>query len=668
MQRSAGTPSSRSSLARPRCRGRAAGVRFAGRATRWLGLGFLLWALCAPVEAADADYLSSLTAQARALGLARSAQWQALGLYAPDMLGGGRSGMVDNPAFYLAANGKTDAEAELLATLAAFFAPPTAVPDEHPQCRKIARYHWLKGQLHFDPQQLPPQPCPAFRDWITEINPGQITLIFPAAYLNNPSSMFGHTLIRIDPPGQKEGVRLNSYAVNFAADYGGERGALFALKGLAGGYQGYLSLLHYYDKVAQYSDFENRDIWEYELAFTPEESTLILETVWELDKQPIDYYFFTTNCSFVLLALLNVGRPQQQWLDRFSAYAVPVDTVRAVLETEGLLRRVVFRPSTRSRIRAAANELSKKQQALALRLSAGELDADAREIQALPVPERARVLELAQSHLQYRLITGAVAGDAAKARSMRLLRARAALGTTGPAPAGTEGPPPTRPDQGHASERLSFAAGISGRRPFGDLAFRGVYHDLLDPPDGFVDGAAITLGELGVRLFADDPPILQSLTVLAIKSLSARDPFFQPISWQTRVGVDRLREDGDDAGELAFGVSAGAGPAWALGDAAIVSSQFAATLYADEHWPADRIVGVGPTLDFVWSARPWWRWQAEAGAAFVAGSEDRALFFHGSVGQGFRLDRNLSLRLTAGVRNDGGETFGEWTSTLTCYF
>lgn len=43
-------------------------------------------------------------------------------------------------------------------------------------------------------------------------------LVFPAAYLNSPSSMFGHTLLRIDQADvTSNNTALLSYALNFGA-------------------------------------------------------------------------------------------------------------------------------------------------------------------------------------------------------------------------------------------------------------------------------------------------------------------------------------------------------------------------------------------------------------------------------------------------------------------
>ncbi len=63
--------------------------------------------------------------RADAAGLAARREWQTLLHYRPN----GEGGMVsdaDDPRFFLAPNGKTDPQAELAATLRAFFQPDWA--------------------------------------------------------------------------------------------------------------------------------------------------------------------------------------------------------------------------------------------------------------------------------------------------------------------------------------------------------------------------------------------------------------------------------------------------------------------------------------------------------------------------------------------------------------
>jgi hypothetical protein len=75
---------------------------------------------------------------------------------------------------------------------------------QNPQCRFVARYHWLNQQLKFDSARLQPQVCKRFNAWIKALNPHEITLVFPSSYLNSPASMYGHTLLRIDAKDQDE--------------------------------------------------------------------------------------------------------------------------------------------------------------------------------------------------------------------------------------------------------------------------------------------------------------------------------------------------------------------------------------------------------------------------------------------------------------------------------
>ena len=219
--------------------------------------------------------------------------WLDLGHYRPDLLGPGYTSLIDSPGFFNAERGKTDPEAELEATLAAFFAPPARQQDaeavqeqpQHPQCAFVARYHWLKAALDFDPARLPEQPCPQLAAWMAEIAPERVTLVFPAAYLNNQSSMFGHTLLRLDRAGQDERTRLLAYTVNYGAVTGEDVGIMFAVHGLTGGYRGTYSILPYHTIVRQYTDYENRDIWEYQLGLSRAETLRLAEHLWELRDQ-----------------------------------------------------------------------------------------------------------------------------------------------------------------------------------------------------------------------------------------------------------------------------------------------------------------------------------------------------------------------------------------------
>ena len=233
-------------------------------------------------ESSDPTYLTELVRQATESRLAEARMWHVLLHYRKNVFGGYTS-EADDPGFFLSPDGKTDPQAELTATLVKLFSPELVGRSRQPaQCAFIARYTWLKDVLSIDDGRLPPLPCERFHNWYHELNPQSITLVFPSAYMNNPSSMFGHTLLRIDQKGQTEQTRILAYTINYAADVPRDEGVSFAVKGIFGGYKGYFSTVPYYLKVREYRDIENRDIWEYRLNLTDDQVRRMLMHAWEL--------------------------------------------------------------------------------------------------------------------------------------------------------------------------------------------------------------------------------------------------------------------------------------------------------------------------------------------------------------------------------------------------
>src|SRR5687767_5266289 len=101
---------------------------------------------------------------------------------------------VDSPAFFISPKGKFDPEAELQATLSAFQnESPDVKEEESLICRFPARYEWLKTK-----HKLKERTRPRYQKWFQALKGNSISLVFSSYYLNNPSSAFGHTLLRIN--------------------------------------------------------------------------------------------------------------------------------------------------------------------------------------------------------------------------------------------------------------------------------------------------------------------------------------------------------------------------------------------------------------------------------------------------------------------------------------
>lgn len=540
----------------PLCKpGRIAGVRICGCIAA--GIITLLLALGMPARAADSTYADQLVQRARGAGLANAPIWHALLHYEPRPFGGVKS-LADSPDFFLAADGVTNPDAELDATIRAFFLPADAVVRswEHPQCTFVARYRWLREQLQFDAEQLPQQPCTAFEEWRAAIDPVSLTLVFPEAYMNNPSSMFGHTLLRFDTEQGGERRDLLAYAANYAADPGNDNAVVFAWKGIFGGYGGMYSLQPYYEKINEYSDWEQRDLWEYELALSQAEIDRLLQHLWEMRGVVFAYFFFDENCAYQVMALLRAARPDlPSWL-RFKLWVIPADTVRVIVHDAGLLRGVGYRPSATTKLRQAADDLPSEARRLAVSLAKGEVGLDDPRLEAMPPRQRALTLTVAHDYLRYSYLSRSVDRQPGAERARQLLIALSRLPDTEnlapPVPR-----PAVRPDQGHRTARLAVGAGWRDQRAFAQMRLRPSFHDLLDPMGGYIRGAQIEFLDAAVRVYGDGEVRLHEFTLIDILSLAARDDLFQPISWSFRTqaksillkgtghdsGIDHLGED-----------------------------------------------------------------------------------------------------------------------------
>lgn len=616
--------------------------------------------------AADSAYLAELTHRAKQLKLAERPEWLKLGHYLPKMIATGYKGLVDSPNFYLAAEGKTDPQAELDATLASFFSDVQEQGrTQNPQCAFIARYTWLNEQLKFDAARLPPRPCKLYEQWRTLVNPSGLTLIFSSAYLNSPSSMYGHTLLRVDAKDQDEYTRLLAYAVNFAANTQESNGIVFAVNGLFGGYAGTFSMMPYYLKVREYSDFENRDMWEYQLRFTPEEVNRVLLHIWELDPHYFDYYFFDENCSYHLLGLLQVARPEFDFTRDFRWGAIPSDTVREITAHPDLVARVVYRPANATLLRNQFGLMDAVERKLVLALSRRELPVTDPALHELPLARQAVVLETSLDYLNYRQVTGRhdVSDPNVLARELQGARSRIDI----IAPPVDKHEPKVKPDEGHRSSRITMGAGNQGGRNFQEMQLRATYHDLMDGEEGYVHGAEIEFFSMALRRYGSSGTRLERFTPVNILSLAPRDEFFHSPSWKVSGGWQRvLASNGSEP--LAWVLDGGVGGAWSNSQNSALSYVFldVSTRYSNA-LSKGYALGVGGSvgsyidLGATWRIHPYLKVMS-----YFSGQQDNTSAV--GVQQRVALSRNMALRVDVARSRELQKTDNSARADLLIYF
>ncbi len=644
------------------------GVFFARRpGTRWGALLVCAALLRGPAAlgAQDEAYLAELIGKSRQLRLAERGEWRKLLHYLPNLVLPGVHSLVDSPNFFNAADGKTNPQSELEATLAGFFSDLSETAErQNPQCAFIARRAWLDEQLGFDPKRMPQQPCTRFRQWRESLDPAGLTLIFASAYLNSPSSMYGHTLVRVDARDQDDRTRLLAYAISFQANTDETNGLAFALNGLFGGYPGTFSILPYYIKVREYSDLENRDIWEYELALTPVEVDRVLRHAWELGPAYFQYFFFDENCSYQLLGLLQVARPEMDLVGPFRGWALPTDTVRVVAEQPGLVRRTVYRPANATLIRRRVSLLSGEERALVRGLGLGRIAEEDAALAVLPAGRAAAVLEASHDYLMYRRALGRKDVPDPDALARRLLVARSRLDVPPQTP--EVAAPEVRPEQGHGTARIGAGAGRRDGVNFQELRLRATYHGIMDPEEGYARGAQIEFFDSAFRRYESGSTRLESLTPIDIVSLAPRDDFFQPWSWKIAAGWTRVRVS--DGGEpLIPSVDGGGGVAWATDDHrlfyAFADGSARAHHRLDEGYALGAGASVGALLD--WSSR--WRTHAYArGLRYFLGQRDTPTAL--GLEQRVTLGRDVALRLDLARNREMGHSFNVGSAAVLFYF
>lgn len=612
--------------------------------------------------AARHAYLDELVRRSIEKDLSGRRTWHLLLHYRKNLLGGFTS-EADGPGFFLSPEGRTNPQAELEATLAKFFSDElVGTSQQQAQCAFPARYRWLKDELNFDGGLLPEQDCTRFRTWINAFDPESVTLVFASAYMNNPSSMFGHTLLRIDQKGQTEGTRLLAYAINFAANVTTEDAIAFAVLGLTGGFEGYFSMFPYYVKVQEYSEMENRDIWEYRLNFTPDQIERMLMHTWELGNTYFDYYFFTENCSYHLLSLLEIADPNLHLTDGPRLWVIPTETVRWVAEQPGLVSEVIYRPSRSTQIRRKRERLAEEEQRWLAQIRSRPEAVHEEEFVALPPHRQALVLDVAYDYLRYLAVSEGET-PAIQRNQRFVLEKRSSLRI--PTEEQQIDPITAPPETGHGSARAGVGFGWRAGEPFVELAIRPGYHDLLDDATAYPPDGQIEVLSTRVRRYAHRDQIrLERLTLLSLVSLSPLDAYFAKPSWKVSAGLETV--PGGGCGLCtAYNVNLGAGGAV---EGRLVGRE---VLYAlaeldfnyGEAYEKDYRIGGGVTVGLL--AEPLRGWRANLTATYLNFPVgDRSDDLRASLHQNVSLGRNLALRLELNRRDRQNES----VITLNVYF
>ena len=605
--------------------------------------------------------------------------WRAL-MHLPASLRSSRqTSLVDEPRFFLSPVGKISAQAELEVTIEKLF---TSIENNNEMvaCRFPARLAWLQKVLDIDKSTLPNYQCSDLNNWLHNLDADSLTVIFPVSVLNSPASMFGHTFLRLDRRAEKK-PDLLTWTVNFAAYADQGRGFGFALNGIFGGYPGRFTLAPYYQRVKAYSDIENRDMWEYELSYSAAEVHFMLLHLWELLPAYFDYYFIDENCSYHLLALLEVARPGINLTKNFYWDATPVDTVRAISSVPGLLKKVNYRPSLRENIKTRAEALSFPEQKIAKALALGELKLHEPVFADEAQTAQAEILELATSYLSYlqasshkaqnvlalapEVVIGAGRRDVLANRQYRLLTARSNMAVVLPEPLKEE--PAFRPDQGHSSRRIGLRYGSEDSGQYLQFDFRWAYHDLYDPDGGFMDGAQLEFLAPSFRFYPKENNWqFEGINFVGIISAPARNYFIRPFSWKASASLRRYQFD-DNERPLTADFKTGAGLSYELANDVAVSVFVDTQLMLTNEFDDSAALGFGASTEIIYTLTDKWKAGLHAELMqYVEGVSQTSYSLGGKLR--LSLDKNSAAVLELAENREFAHSFSKAQLSWQYYF
>jgi hypothetical protein len=464
---------------------------------------------------------------ALAAKLDEDSQWLRLGHYHRHLWGSYHSKI--KGSFFINPDGADDPKAELVSTIEALFSDSVKKP---PQCRYLARTHWLREKLAISAEDI--VACPAREAWKKNLNAQEAYLIFASNDLNSAASSFGHTFIRLHNPENHGSLDLIDYGVNFAAQTDDNDGILFALKGLFGLYPGFYSMLPYHQKLREYINLEGRDIWEYRMDLTPAQVDFMIDHLLELEGSYMPYFFVDDNCSYEILELIEVVRPDLDLTSHFVDATIPLDTLKILARQKDFLGPGRERPSLRAEFEKIYAHLDSREKE--------RLVSIVKEVKASPKPppEDASIWQerdplVLDASLNYLAIQEYRNQKDFKDWKYKLSVTRARLG-------GSEeisSPAPKSPMNSPDSSAFYLSYGSVGGQAASRFKYRRAFHDLISRDEGVSPFSHVeVLGAQFQYEYEKQRLDLVDLQLLKIISSNPVTRLDHPLSWTTNLGTE----------------------------------------------------------------------------------------------------------------------------------
>ena len=427
----------------------------------------------------------------------------------------------DSDSFFLAKDGKFDLVKELGATITAFKSVDRVyTPQNIPaQCAFPERFNFVKKK--FPELEFKEVACPHFNRWKEAVKGESLSLVFASSFVNNPSSMFGHTFLKFNKKGNESLSKdMFNYVVAFSAKADDKPGLLYAIKGLFGGYKGIVDVQPFYQTLREYSKVESRDIWEYQLKLTNKQLDSLVNHIWELYANAnFDYYFFDENCTSVLVRLLTLVT-STNLNEKMSGYSLPTDFLR-VLNDSDLVKKTSYYPSLRKQFFASYNALNSSQREDFQRILSEKSEKGDKKVLSSLVHYYDYIRHDHENEVS----------STFQAKQRKILSIASQKGKVEPVSVRR----PALPEEGHLPGRIDILHGREESMQSSVLTYRPTFHSLVDSSPGYEPWSHIELFKLSGKFNHDRKDLLLNEFLFAeIQSL----PDFKLLDTNTSWSLD----------------------------------------------------------------------------------------------------------------------------------
>ncbi len=447
--------------------------------------------------------------------------------------------------YFLSPVGATNSSDELAATLAAFFIEPGEYPDDHAQCRFVARYKWLRKSLDWEGLNPPSVICKRFNEWSMNGKVESLSLVFATGYLSNPASFYGHILLKFNTNRSVIPSDFLDESINFGAIVpSNENGVVYVLKGLFGGYDASFSNTRFYRLNHLYAESELRDMWEYELALSKEEVDQIVAHSWELLRTRFTYYFLKENCAYRMSELLELVI-EQPLLPRDVPWAIPATIFNRIesFERNGipLVRKVRLIPSRLNSYYEKYLALAPKQKILVKDLAFGSIDLESARYSELSETDKIAIIDTLLDYYEFRIV-GDDKSLALKNSKRKILVERAGLPSqislAAEVPHLTNSSPPHKgPLPGMIRVGLLHNSQLGTGS---ELRLRPAYFDFLELDAGRIPNSYLTMFDLRTT-YVNNRFKLRSLDLINIENMNVAQtplPGDGGLAWEIKLGFE----------------------------------------------------------------------------------------------------------------------------------